>query len=614
MENSKIRNIAVIAHVDHGKTTLVDSFMKQSNMFRDNEALMTQSLIMDNMDLERERGITITAKNIFIKYKDYKINIIDTPGHADFSGEVERTLNMADGCLLIVDAQEGPMPQTRYVLQKALELDKRIIVVINKIDKKFADIDKTLSEIDDLFLDLATSDNQLEFPIFYAIAREGIIFDKLPDLNTRMEYKSGSSGSDVSLLFDSIIKDIPPPSGDLNFPFLLQVSSIDYDEYTGSGVVGKILQGEIQRGDSLDILGSASIKKFKVLKLIVSNGIKKEEVQKMQAGDIVTIIGATDAKIGDTITMPGENERLPDLDIQEPSVRIKFEANTSPLAGREGKFITSRQLLARLERELQKNVAMKLEISGDQFFVSGRGELHLSILIETLRREGYEFQISKPEAITKIIDGKIYEGQEDLFLEVGKDSIGIITTALSKRKGELVNMHTDNNDIVHFHYKVLTRNLFGLRGELVNDTKGTVIFNSSFSEFVLSKGGAMYKDRKGVLIASEAGSTTSYGLNKAQERGTLFVAPEEQVYEGMIVGINKYDQDMEVNVSRAKHLTGLHSDIGEETIVLMKNIELTIELGIDFIADDEYLEITPTNLRLRKKYLRKSDRSKFNKE
>ncbi|MHB8362455.1 MAG: GTP-binding protein [Patescibacteria group bacterium] len=614
MENSKIRNIAVIAHVDHGKTTLVDSFMKQSNMFRDNEALMTQSLIMDNMDLERERGITITAKNIFIKYKDYKINIIDTPGHADFSGEVERTLNMADGCLLIVDAQEGPMPQTRYVLQKALELGKKIIVVINKIDKKFADIDKTLSEIDDLFLDLATSDDQLEFPIFYAIAREGVIFDKLPDLNTRIEYKSVSSGSDVSLLFASIIKDIPPPSGDLNLPFLMQVSSIDYDEYTGSGVVGKILQGEIKRGDSLDILASNSTSKFKVLKLIVSNGIKKEEIQKMQAGDIVTIIGATDAKIGDTITAPGENERLPDLDIQEPSVRIKFEANSSPLAGREGKFVTSRQLLARLERELQKNVAMKLEVEGDQFFVSGRGELHLSILIETLRREGYEFQISKPEAITKIIDGKKYEGQEDLFLEVGKDSIGTITTALSKRKGELVNMHTDNSDIVHFHYKVLTRNLFGLRGELVNDTKGTVIFNSSFSEFVLSSGGTMYKDRKGVLIASEAGNTTSYGLNKAQERGTLFVGPEEQVYEGMIVGINKYDQDMEVNVSRAKHLTGLHSDIGEETIVLMKNIELTIELGIDFIADDEYLEITPTHLRLRKKYLRKSDRNKFNKE
>ncbi len=614
MENSKIRNIAVIAHVDHGKTTLVDSFMKQSNMFRDNEALMSQSLIMDNMDLERERGITITAKNIFVKYKDYKINIIDTPGHADFSGEVERTLNMADGCLLIVDAQEGPMPQTRYVLQKALELGKKIIVVINKIDKKFADIDKTLSEIDDLFLDLATSDDQLEFPIFYAIAREGIIFDKLPDLNTRIEYKSGSSGSDVSLLFASIIKDIPPPSGDLNLPFLMQVSSIDYDEYTGSGVVGKILQGEIKRGDSLDILSSNSTNKFKVLKLIVSNGIKKEEVQKMQAGDIVTIIGATDAKIGDTITAPGENDRLPDLDIQEPSVRIKFEANSSPLAGREGKFVTSRQLLARLERELQKNVAMKLEVEGDQFFVSGRGELHLSILIETLRREGYEFQISKPEAITKIIDGKKYEGQEDLFLEVGKESIGIVTTALSKRKGELVNMHTDNSNIVHFHYKVLTRNLFGLRGELVNDTKGTVIFNSSFSEFVLSPGGTMYKDRKGVLIASEAGNTTSYGLNKAQERGTLFVGPEEQVYEGMIVGINKYDQDMEVNVSRAKHLTGLHSDIGEETIVLMKNIELTIELGIDFIADDEYLEITPTHLRLRKKYLRKSDRNKFNKE
>ena len=600
----KIRNIAVIAHVDHGKTTLVDNFLKQSNMFRENSQIMQDNLIMDNNELERERGITITAKNLYILYKGYKINIIDTPGHADFAGEVERTLNMADGCLLIVDSQEGPMPQTRYVLKKALNLNKKVIVIINKIDKKFANIDNTLSKISDLFLDLAHDESQLDFPVFYAIAKKGLIFDSLPDIS-----KIDSLKGSFSLLFESIIKDIPSPKVDKDKPFLMQVSAIDYDEYSGAGIIGKILQGRIKIGNQLKLLKENQQIPFKVVKIIINNGVKKEEIENADAGDIITLIGVKDAKIGDTIASLSETQRLPDIEIQEPSIKMKFEANTSPLSGKEGEFVTSRQLLERLQREMAKNVSMKLEIEGDSFFISGRGELHLSILIETLRREKYEFQISKSEAIKKIIDGKKFDPEEELFIDVDKTYMGDITTELSKRNARLLNIINEENGRVQFYYNILTKNLLGLRGYLVNKTKGTAVINSNFLGYKEYER-AMKRERKGVLISSDQGVATAYSLNKAQERGSLFIAPGTSVYKGMIVGINKYEQDMEVNVVRGKHLTNIHTVFSDDKILLIPTIPVSIEFGIDFINDDEYFEITPKNLRLRKKTLDKGMRAR----
>ena len=476
MDTSKIRNIAVIAHVDHGKTTLVDSFIKQSNMLRENSLIMNDTLIMDQGDIEKERGITITAKTLYVNYLGYKINIIDTPGHADFSGEVDRTLNMADGCLLIIDAQEGPMPQTRYVLKKALDLNKKIIVVVNKIDKKYANIDKTLSKIYDLFLELAQDENQLDFPIFYTIAKKGIALKSIPkniDFNTIK--------GDISLLFESIINDIKPPISNIEKPFLMQVSAIDYDEYVGSGIVGKIIQGNLKKGDNLELINENNERiQIKVSKILISNGLTKEEVTNAISGDIVTIVEVNGAKIGDTVTKPGMNAKIDNIEIQEPSITIKFEANTSPFVGKEGKLVTSRHLLSRLKKEMEKNISMSLDVIGDSFNISGRGELHLSILIETLRREGYEFQISKPIAIEKIIDGKKFDTEEELFIDGHKDYIGIVTTELSKRKAQLLDMETVSDNLVHFKYRILTKNLFGLRGYLVNITKGTVVMHNSF--------------------------------------------------------------------------------------------------------------------------------------
>ena len=606
MDKTKIRNIAIIAHVDHGKTTLVDSFLKQSRIFRENEAIMQENLIMDNNDLERERGITIVAKNISIPYKEYKINIIDTPGHADFGGEVERTLNMADGCLLVIDAQEGPMPQTRFVLKKALEMEKKIIVVINKIDKKLANIDQTLSRIYDLFLELAQTEDQLDFPIYYAIAKDGKAFESMPD---NME-----ANADMTVLFEGIIKHIPSPAVKEEAPFLMQISAIDYDSYIGSGFIGKILQGTAKTGDNLTLLGKEdSTENFKISKILVNNGLKKEEREEAFSGEIITIVGVKSAKIGDTITKPGHNERLPDIQIQEPAVKIKFEANTSPFSGQEGKFVTSRQLLARLQKELEKNVGMKLEITGDQFYVSGRGELHLSILIETLRREGYEFQISRPEAIVKIVDGKQFDVREELIIDTNEEYIGEITTICSKRGAELDNMINEGSGRVRFYYKILTKNLFGLRAEVLNQTRGTTTVNHSFLDLVEFKSAAK-RERKGVILASDNGTSTAYGIMNAQERGILFIGPEERIYKGMIVGINKYDQDIEVNVAKQKHLTNIHKEGQEDAMVFNPKIEVTIEYGVSFINEDELLEITPDHLRLRKKFLDKNEREKQSKQ
>ncbi len=605
-DNIKIRNIAVIAHVDHGKTTLVDSFLKQSHIYRDNEKVMQEKLIMDSGDLEKERGITITSKNLSIPYKDYKINIIDTPGHSDFGGEVERVLNMADGCLLIVDAQEGPMPQTRFVLKKALEMQKKIIVVINKIDKSFADIDKTISRLYDLFLELAQDENQLDFPIFYAIARDGKVFETIPN--------DFSVEADMNPLFEGIIKYIPSPQFLLDLPFLMQVSAIDYDDYLGQGIIGKILQGKVTPGMDLNVIDeNNNTRKFKVVSILENRGgIKKEEVKEALSGEIVTIIGASNVRVGDTVAISGHKERLPDIQIQEPSVKVKFEVNTSPLAGREGEYVTSRKILERLEKELERNVSMKLDVLNDEYIISGRGELHISILIETLRREGYEFQISKPQAIEKEIDGKIFDTREELIIDVPKEYIGEITKELSMRLAQLDNMVEEGEERVRFYYKILTKNLFGLRNDLLNKTKGLSVINHVFLDFVPSS--PQFKnDRNGVLISTEKGIATAYSLGTAQERGALFITPDTEVYEGMIVGINKYDRDMDINVIKTKHATNMHTEKTDETIYLSPVIPLTIEYGMNFINDDEYMEITPKHIRLRKKILNKGLRERSKK-
>lgn len=599
----KIRNIAIIAHVDHGKTTLVDAFLKQSHVFRENQSEMQQEQILDRNDLERERGITITAKNTAVEYNGYKINIIDTPGHADFGGEVERTLNMADGCILLIDAQEGPMPQTRFVLKKALELGKKILVVVNKIDKTHADVDKILKKTYDLFLELATLEEQLEFPIFYAIAKDGKVFSTLP---TRDHFEDPA---DLSPLFEAIISYFHAPIVDREKPLQLLVTALDYDNYLGTYAIGRVVRGDIQSGQSVyQIHQDGSRASFKISKLFVSKGLSKEEVSIASGGDIVAITGAKDVKINDTITDVSTPELLSPVTTQEPSVKIKFESNTSPFLGKEGKFVTARQIEERLKKEMESNVSMRFEnMGGGAYYVSGRGELHLAILIETMRREGYEFQLSRPEAIIKVIDGKEYEPLEEVIIDVAEEYMGAVTNELGRRKAELIDIVNEGNGSVRLSYRMLTKNLLGLRNELINQTRGTAVINNFFLEYV-SKQPSISKLRKGVIISSETGVAMAYALESAQERGNLFISPGESVYEGMVVGINKYDQDMEFNVCRERHKTGVRSAFVEIDTPLTPPIPLTLEFCLTFLEPDELLEVTPKSLRLRKKYLAKKDR------
>lgn len=596
MKNAdKIRNIAIIAHVDHGKTTMLDGLLKQSKTFRDNQAEMNQTLIMDSGDQEHERGITITAKQTSIYYDDYKINIIDTPGHADFSGEVERTLNMADGVLLIVDAQEGPMPQTKFVLSKALELGLKPVVVINKIDKPARRIAEVEDELADLFLELATDDSQLQYPIYYAIAREGKSWAKMPDDPTEP--------ADLSTIFEAIIHDIPAPTVDVTKPFQMLVTSLHYDSFLGKYAIGRINRGSITPGQAVTLIKrDATQVASRIDKIFGYRGLSREEVDEAGAGDIVALTGIERAEIGETIADKDHPEALPTIDIEAPTLSMYLGPNTSPMKGREGEFTTSRQIGDRLKRELETNVSLRVEDDGIGFIVSGRGELHLSVLIETLRREGYEFEVGRPQVVTIEEDGITKEPVEELIIEVGQEFVGVISQELGSRHAELSQQDQTASGASRMTYVLPTRALIGLRNKLLTDTKGTVIMNA-LPRGYQPVGGRLPKTRNGVLIAFEAGTTTPYALEMAEARGELFVGPGVEVYGGMIVGQYNRQDDIELNVCKAKHLTNMRSKSSDGTVQLTPYTQLSLEQCIDFIEDDELLEVTPKNLRLRKRYL-----------
>lgn len=591
---SNIRNIAIIAHVDHGKTTMVDGLLKQSHTFRDNQAEMSQDLIMDSGDQEHERGITITAKQTSIYYGDYKINVIDTPGHADFSGEVERTLNMADGVLLIVDAQEGPMPQTKFVLSKALELGLRPVVVINKIDKPSRRIDEVLDEVADLFLELAVSDDQLQYPVYYAIGREGKAWSELPD--------HAPEQGDLTPIFEAIINDIPAPQADANGSLQLLVTSLAHDSFLGKYAIGRVARGVVRRGPVALIKRDGTVSMTKVEKVFTYRGLIKEEVEAAGAGDIVALTGSAEARIGETIADKDTPEALPTIDIEAPTLSMYLGPNTSPLKGKEGEFTTSRQIGDRLQKELETNVSLRVEENGIGYTVSGRGELHLSVLIETMRREGFEFEVGRPQVVTIVEDGVEKEPVEELFIEVSSDLVGAVSQELGTRRAHLRSQGQTSTGAARIEYTLPTRALIGLRNALLTATRGTVIMNSlPYGYEPMS--GKMPTTRGGVLIAHEAGLTTPYALQAAEARGELLVGPSTEVYAGMIVGIYNRQEDLEINVCRAKQLTNMRSKSSDGAVQLTPFTDFSLEQAIDFIEDDELLEVTPKSLRLRKRFL-----------
>ena len=596
----KIRNVAIIAHVDHGKTTLVDGLLKQSHTFRDNQAEMQQTLIMDSGDQEHERGITITAKQTCVYYDDYKINIIDTPGHADFSGEVERTLNMADGVLLIVDAQEGPMPQTKFVLSKALDLGLKPVVVINKIDKPAARIEEVLGEVESLFLELATDESQLNYPVYYAIAREG------------RAGKTTELDDDLHVIFDSIINDIPAPSADPDAESAqLLVAALAADNYLGKYCIGKIFRGRLKKGMSVKILHNGESRAAKIEKLFVYKGLGKEEVDEAIAGDIVAVTGVSEANIGDTIATGDNPEALPTIELEAPTLSIYIGPNTSPLKGREGEFTTSRQIAERLTRELETNIALKIEPDGLGYKVSGRGELHLSVLIETMRREGYELEAGRPEVVYREIDGVKSEPIESLTIEVDPEFVGAVSQELGIRKAELKSQELTASGSTRFVYEISTAALIGLRNNLLTATKGTVIMSSIPSGYRAVEG--RYKpERNGALIASEDGTSTAYALDGAQARGILYIPPQVPVYRGMIVGLSNKKDDLDINVCREKQLTNMRTHASDGAIQLTPYTQLSLEQCLDFLLDDELLEVTPKSLRLRKRQLDPTKRKREN--
>lgn len=602
MENSqKIRNIAIIAHVDHGKTTMVDGLLKQSKTFRDNQAEMSQDLIMDSGDQEHERGITITAKQTSIFYGDYKINIIDTPGHADFSGEVERTLNMADGVLLIVDAQEGPMPQTKFVLSKSLELGLRPVVIINKIDKPSRRINEVLDEVSDLFLELAISDDQLQYPVYYAIGRDGKAWEKMPD--------NPSEHADLTPIFNAIIEDIPAPKVEQG-SFQMLVTSLQYDSFLGKYTIGRVARGNAKPGMQIVLMkrGNQTIN-GRIDKIFGYRGLNREELQEAVAGDIVALTGISEAHIGDTVADKQSPEALPTIDIESPILSMYLGPNTSPMKGREGEFTTSRQIGDRLSREIETNVSLRVEENGIGFTVSGRGELHLSVLIETMRREGYEFEVGRPRVVTAMIDGIEQEPVEELLIETGSEFIGAISQELGARRAEMRGQETTSSGSVRLTYILPTRALIGLRNVLLTATKGTVIMNS-LPHGYQPLSGKLPRTRNGVLIAFEAGITTPYALQAAEARGELLVGAGTEVYAGMIVGIYNRQDDLEINVCRAKQLTNMRSKSSDGSVQLTPFTDFSLEQCLDFIEDDELLEVTPKNLRLRKRYLDSNERKR----
>lgn len=597
-----IRNVAIIAHVDHGKTTILDGLLKQSNTFRSNQAEMEQTLIMDSGDQEHERGITITAKQTAVYHGDYKINIIDTPGHADFSGEVERTLNMADGVLLIVDAQEGPMPQTKFVLSKALELGLKPVVVINKIDKPARRIDEVLDEVADLFLELAVDDSQLYYPVYYAVGRDGKSWKELPS--------DTNESADLTPIFNAIINDIPAPVVDANGPLQLLVTSLQYDSFLGKYAIGRISRGVAKRGLSIVLIKRDGEKiNARIDKIFCYRGLAREEVDEAIAGDIIAITGVADAKIGETIADKDNPEALPIIDIEAPTISIYLGPNTSPMKGREGQFSTSRQIGDRLKRELETNVSLRVEDDGIGFKVSGRGELHLSVLIETLRREGFEFEVGRPQVVTIEENGKTMEPVEELLIEVAPEFIGVISQELGARRADMIRQEQTSGGATRLTYVLPTRALIGLRNLLLTATKGTVIMNT-LPHGYQPLGPKLQKIRNGAIIATEAGVTTPYALDMGEARGELYIGPGVQVYAGMIVGLYNRHEDLEMNVCKAKHLTNMRSSSSDGTTQLTPFTELSLEQCIDFIEDDELLEVTPKNLRLRKRFLDSNQRKR----
>jgi len=594
-----IRNVAIIAHVDHGKTTLVDGLLKQGKVFREN--LQVGELIMDSNDLERERGITILAKNTAINYKGIKINIIDTPGHADFGGEVERVLNMADGCLLLVDAVEGPMPQTRFVLKKAFELGLKPILVINKIDRRDARIEQVLSWTQDLFLELATHDHQLDFPVIYTIAREGIA--RLHPEDTNM---------DLEPLFTTIVNQVPAPVVDENGPFQLLVTALDYDDYKGKYAIGRITRGRVHPNMPVaSITRFGDLSRGRIGLVFTYQGLGRLEVPEASAGDIVALTGLSDANISDTLADVDQPEALPCIAIDEPTLKMTFSVNTSPFSGREGKFSTSRQLRGRLYRELETNVSLRVEdgTSPDEFVVSGRGELHLAVLIETMRREGYELQVSRPEVITHDVDGKMMEPVERLVIDTRDHYIGAVSETLTLRKARMVDMVNDGGGNVRLEYDIPTRGLIGFRNAFLTLTQG----NGAMSSLLLGYEpwqGAIGTSRNGALIASEGGVAVTYGLNNAQLRGQTFVEPGTSIYEGMIVGLNQRPADLVVNVCKEKKMTNVRSSTSDIAVRLTPAVKLSLEQSLDFINADELVEVTPKTIRLRKRLLTQHERSR----
>lgn len=588
----KIRNIAIIAHVDHGKTTLLDGLLKQSHTFRDNAQEMSETLIMDSGDQERERGITITAKTTAITYDGYKINIIDTPGHADFSGEVERTLQMANGVLLVVDAAEGPMPQTRFVLAKALELGLKPIVIINKIDKPARRIEEVKDEVADLFLELATSDDQLDYPVYYAIGRDGKAWTDTPDSTT--------TSADLTPIFRAIIEHIPAPQVDPAKPFRMLITSLQYDSFLGKYALGRIERGVAKAGAPISLISpDGTVAGGKIDKLFTYSGLNRQEVDRVVAGDIVAITGVSRAKIGETITDPADPTPLPSIEIEQPTISIYLGPNTSPFKGREGKFNTSRQIAERLERELETNVALRVEPANIGFRVSGRGELHLSVLIETLRREGYEFEVGRPQVILIERDEQKMESVEELFIEVSPELLGSVSMELGARHGELTNQETTSQGQIRATYRITSRALIGLHNTLLTATKGTIIMSSLPCGYQ-PLGTPLSGLRNGVLIAAESGTSTAYALAGAEARGELYIGPSTEVYAGEIVGLNKRKDDLEINVCKGKQLTNMRSKSSDGAIQLTPYTQMSLEQCLDFIEDDELLEVTPQHLRLRK--------------
>jgi len=591
MNNEKIRNVAIIAHVDHGKTTLVDALLRQSGTFRTNEQVAER--VMDSNDIEKERGITILAKNTSVMYNDIKINIVDTPGHADFGGEVERVLKMVDGVLLLVDAFEGAMPQTREVLKKSLALNLKPIVVINKIDRPGANPAKVVDEVLELFIELNANDDQLDFPVIYASAKNGIAKMNLDE-----------ESDNVRCIFETIVNTIKPPKCSIEGTAQMLVSNIEYDDYLGRLAVGRIERGIIKTGMNVTVCKNDKTIQGKIAKLFTYKGLKKVEVEEAEAGDIIEISGIADINIGDTICDPANVEKIPFVDIDEPTVSMTFSVNNGPLAGREGEFVTSRHIRDRLFKELERNVSLRVREtdSADSFEVCGRGELHLSVLIETMRREGFELLVSRPKVIMKEINGVKCEPMELLVVNVPDESIGTVIEKLGRRKAEMVNMEPAEIGHTKIEFKIPARGLIGYRTEFLTDTKGSGTMNSVFDSYEPYKGDVQSRTR-GVLVAFEPGISVTYGLYNAQERGDLFIGAGVEVYEGMIVGLNARNEDISINVCKEKHLTNTRASGSDDALRLVPPIQMSLEKAIEFIEEDELVEITPKNIRLRKKIL-----------